>query len=134
MKTWAASILLLILTLMMAPAFASEKPVASVPKYNRETEATFRGTVEEVKDRICPVSGGMGAHLILKLGIGKTIEVHLASTKFVRTYELLFNKGDELEVTGSKVSFGGVDTIFAREIKRGNDTFMFRDKQGNPLW
>jgi len=26
------------------------------------------------------------------------------------------------------------DTIFAREVKRGNDTFVFRDKDGNPIW
>ena len=76
----------------------------------------------------------MGSHVILKLENGSTIEVHLASTKFVKEYELVFNKGDELEVTGSKVQFEGVDTIFAREVKRGNDMFVFRDKDGKPVW
>jgi DNA/RNA endonuclease YhcR with UshA esterase domain len=76
----------------------------------------------------------MGAHIILKTGDGKTIEVHLATTKFVKSYELAFNKGDALEITGVKVKFENVDTIFAREIKRGNDTFVFRDKEGRPIW
>jgi hypothetical protein len=52
----------------------------------------------------------------------------------VKTYELVFNVGDKIEVTGSKVKFEGVDTIFAREVKRGNDSFVFRDKDGNPVW
>ncbi len=136
MKTWPVFILILTLVVVLAPAFATQKsePGVVVPKYDRATEATYKGTVEEVKDHICPVSRGMGSHVILKLAGGKTIEVHLATTKFVKTYDLTFSKGDELEVTGSKVKFEGVDTIFAREVKRGNDTFVFRDKDGNPIW
>ena len=38
------------------------------------------------------------------------------------------------EVTGVKVKFEGVDTIFARKIKRGEDEFLFRDGDGKPLW
>jgi hypothetical protein len=64
----------------------------------------------------------------------RTIEVHLAATKFVKMYDLVFVKGDRLEVTGSKVEFEGVSTIFAREVKRGNDVFVFRDKDGKPVW
>jgi len=136
MKTWSVIVLILALTAVTAPAFAAQtaSPKATVPKYNPATEAVFKGTVEEVRDRQCPVSGGMGSHVILKLENGSTIEVHLASTKFVKEYELVFNKGDELEVTGSKVQFEGVDTIFAREVKRGNDMFVFRDKDGKPVW
>jgi DNA/RNA endonuclease YhcR with UshA esterase domain len=136
MKIWLAVIAILAFALLFAPALAAQKPepVASVPKYDPATEAVYKGTVELVKDHECPVSGGMGSHLILKLSDGNTIEVHLATTKFVQLYELVFNKGEQVEVTGSKVKFAGVDTIFAREVKRGNDTFVFRDKEGNPAW
>src|SRR5207248_9471365 len=106
----------------------------SIPKYDPTPEVTLKGTVDEVRDRECPVSGGMGSHIILRLSADKTIEVHLASTKFVKAYELVFAKGDNIEVTGSKVTFEGVETIFAREVKRGNDTFVFRDKDGKPVW
>lgn len=136
MKTW--SLIILVLALSMAVASASPNqsatPGAGVPKYDPATESVFKGTVQEVRDRQCPVSGGLGSHVILKLTNGTTIEVHLASTKFVKTYELVLNIGDQLEVTGSKVKFEGVDTIFAREIKRGNDVFVFRDKDGKPVW
>jgi len=136
MKIWLAVILTLVFALILTPSLAATKPGSQpgVPKYDVTTEGVFKGTVEDVHDRECPVSGGMGAHIILKLGDGKTIEVHLATTKFMKNYELVFNKGDQIEVTGSKVMFEGVETIFAREVKRGNDTFVFRDKDGNPVW
>lgn len=135
MKIGTIGILILALAAAITSAFAARAAAgAGVPKYNPATEAVFKGTVEEVRDRQCPVSGGMGAHVILKQADGTTIEVHLAPSKFVKEYELVFNQGDQIEVTGSKVNFEGVDTIFAREVKRGNDVFVFRDKDGNPVW
>ena len=135
MKTWRLIAIIVVLavttTLFAAPKSGS---ASAVPKYNPATEVTIKGTVVEITDRNCPVSGGMGSHVTLKLADGSTIEVHLATTKFVKTYDLELNKGDELEVTGSKVTFEGAETIFAREIKRGQDTFVFRDKEGKPVW
>ena len=139
MKT--SRIIVLILTaiavfLVIAPVAAGQKSESNVtvPKYDPAAEARFSGTVEEVRDRQCPVSGGMGSHLILRLSASNTIEVHLASTKFVKSYELVFNKGDVVTVVGTKVEFEGVETIFARDVIRGNDTFVFRDKDGKPIW
>jgi hypothetical protein len=54
----------LVLTIPTAAAAQKSQPGVSVPKYDRAAEATFKGTVEEVRDRQCPVSGGMGSHLI----------------------------------------------------------------------
>ena len=135
MKTWRAVAILLGPLLLAALASLAQKPTnGPVPKYDKSTEAVFKGTVEEVKDRECPVSGGMGSHLTLRLADGSSIEVHLSLTKFVNQYELTFHKGDLLEVTGVKVKFEGVDTIFARKIKRGEDEYLFRDNDGKPLW
>jgi len=139
MKTFRIIILILTvvaLVLTITPVAAGQKsePGVAVPKYDPAAEATFKGTVEEVRDRQCPVSGGMGSHLVLKLSANKTIEVHLATTKFVKAYDLVFNKGDAVTVVGTKVQFEGVETIFAREITRGSETFVFRDKDGAPIW
>lgn len=135
MKTWRIILMICALVVTTVPTLAAQKPAnESVPKYDKTAEALFKGTVDEVKDRHCPVSGGMGSHLILKLSDGSTIEVHLALSKFVTQYELVFHKGDVLEVTGVKVKFEGVDTIFARKVKRGEDEFLFRDNDGKPLW
>lgn len=135
MKTWRVILLILAVLLATVPTAAGQTTAKeTVPKYDKSTEAVFKGIVEEIKDRHCPVGGGMGSHLILKLTDGSTIEVHLALTKFVNQYDLVFHKGDVLEVTGVKVKFEGVDTIFARKIKRGQDEFLFRDNDGKPLW
>src|SRR6516225_11418419 len=110
MKTWLAVILGVALAVVVVPTLAAEKgnPQTAVPKYDPATEVTLKGRVDDVRDRQCPVSGGMGAHVILKTGDGKTIEIHLATTKFMKNYDLVFNKGDQIEVTGSKVVFEGV--------------------------
>jgi DNA/RNA endonuclease YhcR with UshA esterase domain len=135
MKTWRAVASVLGVLLLAATARATQKPSReTVPQYDKSTEAVFKGTVEEVRDRVCPVSGGMGSHLVLKLADGTSIEVHLSLTKFVNQYDLTFYKGDVLEVTGVKVKFEGVDTIFARKIKRGEEEFLFRDNNGKPIW
>jgi DNA/RNA endonuclease YhcR with UshA esterase domain len=125
-----------VLVLTIHPAIAAQKPEPGVvvPKYNPAAEVTIKGTVEEVRDRQCPVSGGLGSHLILRLATGNTIEVHLATTKFVKDYDFLFKKGDVVEVVGAKVQFEGVETIFAREVHRGDSAFVFRDKDGTPIW
>lgn len=135
MRVWANFILALALSVPVSFSLAAqtrEKGV-DVPKYDVATEAKFKGVVEEVKDRECPISGGMGAHFMIKVD-GKEVEVHIAPTKFVKSYEVAFQKGDSVEITGTKVTFEGQDAILAREIKRGNDDFVFRDPKGKPIW
>ena len=138
MKSWIAITLIVVTIAWMGaiPAVAGQKPGAgvTVPKYDTAAETTFNGTVVDVIDRQCPMSGGLGSHLMLKQADGSTIEVHLATTKFVKSFDLIFNKGDKVEVVGVKVQFEGKDTIFAREVTRGSETFVFRDKNGVPIW
>jgi hypothetical protein len=69
----------------------------------------------------------MGSHIILQLGSG-TIEVHLATTEFTKMAELNLRKGDQIEVTGWKTEFEGVQTIFAREVRHGQDVLVSATK------
>jgi len=136
MRTCHAGVLIAALAVVtfafaQAPKSDQKEPV---PKYDVTQEQIFKGVVQEYRDRQCPVSGGMGSHVIIKLDDGQIIEVHLAKSKFVKEYELNFAKDERVEVKGVKVKFEGVDTIFAREVKRGNDMYMFRDKDGKPIW
>ena len=125
-----------IFLLMLAiPAFAqSARKQSAAPNYNPAAEAVYKGTVEDVRDRQCPVSGGMGSHIIMRLSTGSTIEVHLATTQFTKITELNLHKGDQVEVTGWKTEFEGVETIFAREVRHGQDVYIFRTKDGTPAW
>jgi DNA/RNA endonuclease YhcR with UshA esterase domain len=105
----------------------------SIPNYNSATEVRLQGVVLDAADHLCPISGGMGSHLILKTQNG-TIEVHMGAAKFVKEYQLILAKGDSVEVLGSRVIFEGRDAILAREITRGQETFVFRDANGKPVW
>jgi len=63
------------------------------------------------------------------------VTVHLALSKFMSEYGLSFAKGDEIVITGVKARVGDDENaILARKIERGNQTFVFRDKEGKPLW
>ena len=122
------------LLLVSLPLFAQSAEKPAVPKYNPAAEAVYKGTVADVRDCQCPVSGGVGTHIIRKLETGTTIEVHLATTEFTKMLEMNLQKGESIEVTGWKTEFQGVVTIFAREVKHGNDTYVFRAKDGMPAW
>jgi uncharacterized protein YdeI (BOF family) len=130
MKFWTIA-LILVLLFATAPSWANQQ---AAPKYDPSKEGTYKGTITAVKDRECPVSGGMGSHFMLKLSDGKTYEVHVAATKLVKDLELEFKVGEEVEVTGVKLVFQDVDAILVREVKHGNDIFTFRDKSGKPVW
>lgn len=128
---------LLVLIALLATvllSFAQTAPKPSVPKYNPAAEAVYKGTVADVRNRQCPVSGGVGTHIIMKLEDGNTIEVHLATTEFTKLTEMNLQKGEAIEVTGWRTEFEGVQTIFAREVKSGNQIWVFRAKDGIPAW
>ena len=103
-------------------------------KYDPATEVKVGGIIEEVQEFECPASGTMGFHISLKTGDG-LVTVHVAASKFMKDYEINFEKGQHIDVVGSKVKLpNGDDGVLAREIQRGQSTYAFRDKQGNPLW
>ena len=135
MKAWPVIALLIALGFAGVPRSVAQttEQKEAPPKYDVANEIKIKGVVDEVKDRNCPISGTLGAHLMIKAE-NKIYEVHVAPTKFVKSYEVVFQKGDEVEIKGIKTSFQGVDAILAREIKRGNDDFVFRDPQGKPIW
>lgn len=119
---------------VLAVTLAWSQAPAKGFSYDVSKEVTIKGVVEEVKDFQCPVSGGMGAHLVVKTDKGLVI-VHLALSKFLSDYGFNFAKGDEVEVRGVRAKVGDDENaILARTIDRGNQTFTFRDKAGKPLW
>ena len=120
--------------ILLAMSVAWAQAPANAPKCDVANEVTIKGVIDEVKDFQCPVSGGMGAHLVVKTDKG-LVTVHLALSKFMSEYGLSFAKGDEVVITGVRAKVGDDDNaILARKIERGNQTFVFRDKEGKPLW
>jgi hypothetical protein len=109
----------------------AQKPASNTgPKYDLTTETKLKGTVEEVKQDTRP---GEGEHLMVKSG-SDTILVHVAPELFLKEIEVELNKGDSVEITGSKLKIDGADEVLAKEITKGQNTFTLRDKKGVPIW
>lgn len=153
-KIWFTVGVVIMLSLgvfLPATVFAQHGPgrhgPASAPAYDTKSEATFTGTVADVK------TGGRGplgwllrvhtlglAHngvqekrLFLKTDTD-TVEIQLGPTAFLNEKKVEIRKGDTLEVIGSRVTIGESQVVLAREIRKGDDAWMLRDAAGQPLW
>ena len=104
-----------------------------VPKYQAADEVELQGTVEQVKNYECPVSGTVGTHLVVKIDHEK-YEAHIGPLKFLEEYGIRLKEGDSITLFGTKVKFGEGPALLVRAIERKNDRFFFRDKEGRPLW
>lgn len=124
----AASILLGVsAVLAQAPGLGRGMPI-----YNPTTEITAKGSVEEVQT-VQQTGRWGGVHLSLKTDTGN-IEVHLGPSSFISRKQFSFNKGDQIEVLGSKVKIGEKDVLIAREVTKENKTLVLRNSQGIPEW
>lgn len=101
--------------------------------YNPSNEILVTGTVVETKEFACPVSEGeMGSHVMLQTGEG-VVTVHLAPGRIVRSQKMSFQPGQTLSVVGSKSRITGSNDLIAREIMRGSETYILRDREGKLL-
>jgi hypothetical protein len=101
--------------------------------YNPATVETVSGTVEEVQ-KFTPRRGmSYGVHLILKTD-KETIPVHLGPGWFIEGQDIKIEKGDKVEVKGSRVTFNGKLAIIAAEVKKGDEVLKLRDENGFPAW
>jgi hypothetical protein len=116
--------------LTAASAFA-QGPRSRARIYDPATEATIKGTVEQITQ---PSRGQMsGTHLFVKTE-NATVEVALGPSSFVSSKGFSFAKGDAVEVTGSKVTVSGKEYVIAREVTKDGKTLTLRDKNGVPEW
>jgi hypothetical protein len=118
--------------LCLSQVLAQKTPKPSLPKYDLQTESKIRGTIEEVK---LPPKGSTKeiVHLLLKNG-PDNMDVYLCPKSFMDEMGMDFTKGDEITLTGSKVKQGETDLVLARELVKGNNTFVLRDAKGSPVW
>lgn len=124
--------LCVVVILMLAvPLALAQKQTG--PKYDLANEVKVKGTVDEVKT--IGTAEPKETHLVLRTDKG-LVEICLCPAKFLTEMDMSFAKGDKLEVTGAKSKEGpdGTEVILAREIVRGDNTLVLRDKTGGPVW
>ena len=132
-SVWSHKLLLpLTVVGVLTTAAFSQAP----PKYDRATETTLKGTVEELK--LVPPSGAKPlAYLLTKTGPDKskdTVEVFLCPKSFLDELGIAFKADESIQITGSKVKQDGADLILAREMVKSGETLTFRFQDGKPAW
>lgn len=145
MKTRLSGLWLMMLTLVLAATVHAAPgagwkgsggwgPQGSYGRmYDPATVETVRGKVVEVL-RMTPMKGmGAGIHLKLKTETGP-VSVHLGPAWYIERLDLRIEKGDQVEVRGSRVTFNGKPALIAAEVKRGDEVLKLRDDSGIPVW
>ena len=101
--------------------------------YNPATAETISGVVESV-DKVTPLKGmSYGIHLMVKTD-KETISVDLGPEWYIERLDTKIQKGDKVEVKGSRVTLSGKPAIIAAEVKKGDSTLVLRDSAGIPAW
>lgn len=101
--------------------------------FNPATVETVAGQVVSV-DRMAPMKGmNQGIHLKLKTD-QETIPVHVGPAWYLERLDTKIEKGDSIEVKGSRVNFQGKPALIASEIKKGDAVLKLRDDSGFPVW
>jgi hypothetical protein len=101
--------------------------------YNPATVETISGVIESL-DKIMPTKGmSSGIHLVLKTD-KESIAVHLGPEWYIERQDVRLEKGDRIEVKGSRITFEGKPVIIAAEIKKGDSVLVLRDSVGVPAW
>lgn len=100
--------------------------------YDSKTELTTTGTIEDVT-QLASGHGWHGTHLMVKTEAGR-FDVHLGPSDYISSQQFSFAKGDQIEITGSKVNMQGNDVILAKEVKKDGKVLSLRNAQGMPNW
>lgn len=137
-KNLRISVLVLILALIMACGSENQKTPGPEEGagYNRlydpKTVETVSGEVVSV-DKINDGDTGYGLSLTLKTS-KETILVYLGPGWFLEKQDLSFAPKDQVEITGSQITFQGKPAIIAAQVQKGDKSLNLRDPAGIPAW
>ena len=119
---------------MAASAAAANNRVGATndPAYDPATVVNVPGTVASVTQ----VPSGRplaGLHLMVKAN-ADTFDVYLGPSDFLKFLKVSFPVGDQIQVTGSKVTLENSDVILARKANDGYALLTLRDANGAAVW
>ena len=100
--------------------------------YDPKTVETVSGEVVSV-DKISDRGMDYGVSLTLKTA-KETILVYLGPGWFLDKQDLSFAPQDQVEITGSQITFQGRPAILAAQVKKGGKSLKLRDPAGIPAW
>ncbi|HYQ80721.1 MAG TPA: hypothetical protein VEP68_04420, partial [Anaeromyxobacteraceae bacterium] len=101
-------------------------------RFDPATATTVQGRIVDVQ-RIDRGRRHQGVHLSLAVG-SETLPVLLGPDFYVDAQATKLAAGDDVEVKGSRATFGGKPALVAQEVRRGGEVLALRDADGVPLW
>lgn len=127
-------------------------PQAQPPQYDLRTETILTGTIGmvtresawiEYKTLRNPVRKGLRSprgvrrtivtSLTLQTEAGST-RIYLGPSAYIEREEFCLCPGDQVEITGARVTADGMDLLVARELRQGGRSLALRDASGRSLW
>ena len=97
-------------------------------KYDKSAEVKVKGVIDDVK-----TAEDATVHVTLKNDKG-SLDVVVAPEKFLKEMEIIFAKGETIEVLGSQLTVDGNPVLLAREVTRNGDVMLMRDEHGKGVW
>jgi hypothetical protein len=101
--------------------------------YDPSTVETLQGTIVSIDEVPSPSSMAAGVHAMVKTD-KETTSVHLGPAWFVNSQDIKLQKGDTVEVRGSRITYEGKPAVIAAEVKKGGVMLKLRETDGTPLW
>lgn len=103
------------------------------PQYNRSSEMTVSGTVQNVKQQSSERMG-KGTHITMRADDGRVMNVYLGPKDYLQQQNLKLRSGDKVTLTGSRTSLNGRSVVVAREIESEGTRVTLRSPEGMPAW
>ena len=98
--------------------------------HDAQQATSVEGTVEDVSVHDRPGS----THATIRTGDGRTVTVVMGPAGYLEQQGIELRQGDQVQVSGSRMSVEGQDAIVAREVRKGDRTVTLRDQSGQPRW
>lgn len=114
-----------------------EKNSAYNKLFNPKTVVTVTGKVTSINREDRPMKGmEPGFSAVVHTKQGEDLNVQVGPAWFTSYYRQKWNvqQGDEVEVTGSRITLNGKPVIMAMRGRKGNLAMTCRNKTGKPLW
>jgi len=101
--------------------------------FNPKTVETFSGSIDAVERILPDKKMSYGLHLKVKTE-RETISVHLGPAWYLDNQDIQFEKGDQVTVTGSRITYQNTPAIIAIEVVKNDNVLSLRDGNGYPVW
>lgn len=102
--------------------------------YDPKTVATVQGEVVSVETFVPNKGMSPGIHVTIKTAKENSLSVHLGPEWYISGQDTMIAPGDNVEVTGSRITFGGKPAMIAARITKGTEVLLLRDEDGSPVW